>query len=159
MGCSMVKLQTVTKMNSDHLALTGYSAFLKELKEKIRNAQLKAAIAASRELIQLYWDLGKDIVEKQSKEEWGSKVLEKVAKDLQNEFPGIEGFSRANIFRMRAFYLAYSNCLTAVRQLQDDPLAPFFNIPWGHNFVLLDKLKSFEERLWYAKKIIEHGWS
>lgn len=155
----MVKQETLAKTDPNIVPLVGYNEFLKELKEKIRKAQLKAAIAASRELIQLYWDLGKDIVEKQQKEGWGSKVLEKVAKDLQNEFPGIEGFSRANVFRMRAFYLAYSNCLTAVRQLQDDLLAPFFNIPWGHNFVLLDKLKSFEERLWYAKKIIEHGWS
>lgn len=155
----MIKQKTLTKIDSDTLPLGGYREFLNELKEKIRSAQLRAAIAASRELIQLYWDLGKDIVEKQEKEKWGSKVLERVAKDLQNEFPGIEGFSRANIFRMRAFYLAYSNCLTAVRQIQDDPLAPFFNIPWGHNFVLLDKLKSFEERIWYAKKIIEHGWS
>ncbi len=157
----MTKMQTksLAKLDSNVLATTGYREFLNELKAKIRNAQLKAAIAASRELIQLYWDLGKNIVEKQEKEGWGSKVLERVARDLQTEFPGVEGFSRANMFRMRAFYLAYSNCLTAVRQLQDNPLAPFFNIPWGHNFVLLDKLKSFEERMWYAKKVIEFGWS
>ncbi len=157
----MAKTQTksLVKLDSSVAVPAGYREFFNEIKEKIRSAQLKAAIAASRELTQLYWDLGKDIVEKQEKEGWGSKVLERVAKDLQNEFPGIEGFSRANIFRMRAFYLAYSNCLTAVRQLHNDPLVPFFNIPWGHNFVLLDKLKSFEERLWYAKKIIEHGWS
>ncbi len=97
--------------------MPGYREFLNELKTKIRNAQLKAAMAASRELIHLYWDLGKDLVKKQENEGWGSKVLEKVAKDLQNEFPGIDGFSRSNIFRMRAFYLAYPNCLTAVRQL------------------------------------------
>jgi predicted nuclease of restriction endonuclease-like (RecB) superfamily len=82
-----------------------------------------------------------------------------VAKDLQKDFPGIEGFSRTNIFRMRSFYLAYSNCPTAVGQLQKNELEFFFNVPWGHNCILLDKLKSFEERLWYAKKVIEHGWS
>lgn len=114
----MVKQQTLTKTDSDTLSFVGYNEFLKGLKAKIRNTQLKAAIAASRELIKLYWELGKDIVEKQEKEGWGSKVLERVAKDLQNEFPGIEGFSRSNIFRMRAFYLAYSNCLTAVRQFK-----------------------------------------
>jgi predicted nuclease of restriction endonuclease-like (RecB) superfamily len=107
----------------------------------------------------LYWEIGKDIVEKQEQEGWGSKVLEKVAKDLRNEFSGMEGFSRTNIFRMRAFYIAYSNCPTAVRQLQKDNLEPFLNIPWGHNFILLDKLKSFEERMWYAKKTLENGWS
>lgn len=154
-----MQAKALTKLDSKHVAMVGYREFFNELKTKIRNAQLKAAISASRELIQLYWDLGKNIVETQRKEGWGSKVLERIAKDLQNEFPGVEGFSRSNIFRMKAFYLAYSNCLTAVRQLQDDPLSPFFNIPWGHNFVLLDKLKSFEQRLWYAKKVIEHGWS
>lgn len=151
--------KSVAKADSNALAMPGYHEFLSDLKIKIRNAQLKAAIAASRELIELYWELGKDIVEKQEKEGWGSKVLERVAKDLQNAFPGIEGFSRTNIFRMRSFYLAYSNCPTAVGQLQKDLLEPFFNAPWGHNSILLDKLKNFEERLWYAKKIVEHGWS
>jgi len=157
----MAKTQTksLVKLDSNVAVPIGYREFLHEIKEKIRSAQLKAAIAASRELIQLYWDLGKDIVEKQEKEGWGSKVLERVAKDLQKDFPGIEGFSRTNIFRMRSFYLAYSNCPTAVGQLQKDLLEPFFNTPWGHNSILLDKLKNFEERLWYAKKIVEHGWS
>lgn len=153
------QMTSLLEVDSRFIPVVGYREFLNELKEKIRNAQLKAAITVSRELIKLYWELGKDVVEKQEKEGWGSKVLERVAKDLQNEFPGVEGFSRTNIFRMRAFYLAYSNRLTAVGQLQEDPLAPFFNIPWGHNFILLDKLRNFEERLWYAKKVIEHGWS
>lgn len=157
----MTKIQTesLAKSGTNAIAVAGYGEFLNELKVKIRNAQMKAAIAASKELIELYWELGKDIVEKQEKEGWGSKVLEKVAKDLQNDFPGIEGFSRTNIFRMRSFYLAYSNCPTAVGQLQKNQLKFFFDVPWGHNCILLDKLKNFEERLWYAKKIVEHGWS
>lgn len=84
---------SLVKKTSTSIVVTGYNEFLNEIKEKIRNTQLKAAIAASRELIKLYWELGKNIVEKQEKEGWGSKVLEKMAKDLQNEFPGIEGFS------------------------------------------------------------------
>jgi predicted nuclease of restriction endonuclease-like (RecB) superfamily len=153
------QIKSLAKSAVDAIAMVGYGEFLNELKVKIRNAQMKAAIAASKELIKLYWELGKDIVQKQEKEGWGSKVLEKVAKDLQKDFPGIEGFSRTNIFRMRSFYLAYSNCPTAVGQLQKNELEFFFNVPWGHNCILLDKLKSFEERLWYAKKVIEHGWS
>lgn len=157
----MTKTQakSLAKAEAGAIAMIGYGEFLNELKVKIRNAQMKAAIAASKELIELYWELGKDIAEKQEKEGWGSKVLEKVAKDLQNDFPGIEGFSRTNVFRMRSFYLAYSNCPTAVGQLQKNQLEFFFNVPWGHNCILLDKLKNFEERLWYAKKIVEHGWS
>ncbi|HSW73212.1 MAG TPA: PDDEXK nuclease domain-containing protein [Chlamydiales bacterium] len=155
----MIKQETLSKIDTNTIALVGYNELLKGLKEKIRNVQLKAAIAANRELVKLYWEIGKEIVEKQNKEGWGSKILEKISKDLQNEFPGIEGFSRTNIFRMRAFYLAYSNCLTAVGQLEEEKVEPFLNIPWGHNFILLDKLKSFDERLWYAKRIIEYGWS
>lgn len=85
-----------------------YAGFIANLKEKIQSSQFKAALSVNREMIQLYWEVGKDIVDKQEKDGWGSKVIERVAKDLQNEFPGIEGFSRTNIGRMRAFYLAYS---------------------------------------------------
>ncbi|MBS0624377.1 MAG: DUF1016 family protein [Verrucomicrobia bacterium] len=148
--------QTLANTNSNDLSLVGYNEFLKEIKEKIRNTQLKAAIAASRELIKLYWELGRDIVEKQEREGWGSKVLERISKDLQNEFPGVEGFSRANIFRMRAFFSAYEKVAQAVRQFES---LPIFDIPWGHNILLLQKIKDNDERLWYASKAIEHGWS
>jgi len=87
---------------------------------------------------------------------WGSKVLERVAKDLQNEFPGIEGFSRTNLFRMKAFYNAYAKVPQVVGQLGS---LPIFSIPWGHNAIILDKVKNTTERLWYAFKTIEHGWS
>ena len=96
------------------------------------------------------------IEEKQEQEGWGSKVLEKVAKDLQNEFPGIEGFSRRNMFIMRAFYQAYEKVQQVVAQLDN---LPIFSIPWGHNALILEKIKDTAKRLWYASKVIEHGWS
>ena len=133
-----------------------YKNFITSLKEKIRLAQIKGAIAVNKELIKLYWDIGKDIVEKQDQEGWGSKVLEKVAKDIQNEFPGVEGFSRRNMFRMKSFYQAYEKVPQAVAQLDD---LPVFSIPWGHNALILEKTKDTAERLWYAAKILEHGWS
>nr|WP_269474224.1 PDDEXK nuclease domain-containing protein [Candidatus Protochlamydia amoebophila] len=82
--------------------------------------------------------------------------MEKLAKDLQGVFPGIEGFSRANIFRMKAFFSAYEKVAQAVRQFES---LPIFYIPWGHNILLLQKLKNNDERLWYASKSIEHSWS
>ena len=136
-----------------------YAITLTDLKKRIQESQLKAAIASSQKLIALYWTIGKTVVEKQEKSGWGTKFIEKLAKDLQNAFPGIEGFSRTNIFRMRAFYLAYCNCPTAVGQLSKEPPESFLIIPWGHNCLLLDKLQNFEERLWYAQKILENGWS
>jgi predicted nuclease of restriction endonuclease-like (RecB) superfamily len=148
--------KSVPAIRTSEVSTENYTKFITLLKTKIRSAQIKGAIAVNRELIRLYWEIGEDIVEKQEKEGWGSKVLEKMSKDLQNEFPGIEGFSRSNIFRMKAFFTAYGKVAQAVRQLD---LLPIFSIPWGHNILLLQKLKDADERLWYASKVIEHGWS
>ena len=138
------------------LGSTGYASFLEQLKQRVRQAQVKAALAVNSELIALYWDIGKAIVEKQEREGWGSQVIEKLCKDLQNAFPGMQGFSRRNIFRMRAFYLAYARVPQAVALLKELPIA---RIPWGHNAVLIEKLKDTQERLWYADQVVENGLS
>lgn len=145
-----------TAARNIEVSATNYKKFITSLKTKIRSAQIKGAIAVNKELIKLYWDLGKDLVEKQELEGWGSKVLENVAKDLQNEFPGIEGFSRSNIFYIRSFYAAYAKVQQLVGQFE---ALPIFSIPWGHNVLLIQKIKDINERLWYASKVIEHGWS
>ncbi len=138
------------------LPVQGYPAFLKQIKAKIRKAQIKAALAVNSELIQLYWDIGKDIVEKQEKEGWGSQIIEKLCKDIQKDFPGIEGFSRSNVFYMRAFYKTYAIVQQAVGQLNALPVA---RIPWGHNILLLTKCKDAQECLWYAELTIQQGLS
>ena len=148
--------KSFSSIQKEETSLTEYSKFIKSLKAKIRSAQIKAAVVVNSELVKLYWEIGKEIVKKQEQEGWGSKALEKVAKDLQNEFPGIEGFSRSNIFRMKAFFIAYKKVAQDVRQLES---LPIFDIPWGHNILLVQKLKNNDERLWYASKTIEHGWS
>lgn len=135
---------------------TNYAAFLEQLKTKVQQAQLKASLAVNSELIQLYWDIGKSIVEKQEQEGWKAQIIEKLCKDLQNAFPGIRGFSRANIFKMRAFYLAYAKVSQAVILLNDLPIA---KIPWGHNILIITKIKDPQERLWYAGQTIENGLS
>ncbi len=104
----------------------------------------------------LYWEIGKAILEKQEKDGWGTKVIERVARDIQNEFPGVEGFSKTNIGRMRAFYLSCSIYPQAVGKLEK---LPFFSIPWGHNVAILENLKTPEERHWYANMVISEGWS
>ena len=136
-----------------------YDFTLTELKRQIKESQVKAITAANKELIRLYWKIGKTIVEKQEKSRWGTKIIEKLAKDIQNSFPGIEGFSRTNIFRMRAFYIAYQTNPPAGGQFQNDPPEILASIPWRHNSVLVEKLKKHEERMWYAQKTTEHGWS
>lgn len=147
---------TAPTSKKNEVTTANYRKFITSLKTRIRSAQVKGAVAVNKELIKLYWEIGKEIVEKQDREGWGSKVLERVAKDLQKEFPGIEGFSRTNLFRMKAFYSAYAKVPQVVGQLEQIPI---FSIPWGHNIILLESVKHAEERLWYASKVIEHGWS
>jgi predicted nuclease of restriction endonuclease-like (RecB) superfamily len=143
---------------------SGYDAFLRDLKERIHAARVRAALAANRELIALYWHIGKSIVERQRSEGWGKSVVDRLAADLQREFPGMEGFSPRNIWRMRSFYLAWTeevgNLSQPVAELNGKNLPQLVaEIPWGHNVWLLEKLKDPATRLWYAAKTVEHGWS
>lgn len=141
-----------------------YLEFLTNIKERIRTAQVGAILAANRELVALYWDIGKAIVERQKAEGWGRAVVERLSLDLQREFPGIAGFSPLNVWRMRAFYLAWSEELVilsqAVTEFESQKLSQLVTeIPWGQNIILIQKLKDPRVRIWYALKIIEHGWS
>lgn len=130
---------------------SGYPDWLNELKTRIHHAQQRAVQTVNRELVQLYWQIGRDILERQSREGWGAKVIERLAHDLRTAFPDMKGFSRANLMYMRAFAEAWPDAeivQQAVGQL-----------PWGHNLVLLAKLKDSQQRLVYAQKAVEHGWS
>ena len=133
-----------------------YAETLLDIKKHIQEAQIKATMSVNKELIKVYWYIGKTIAQRQIVNGWGSGIVEKFANDLQKEFPGLGGFSRANIFNMRAFYAAYEKVQQPVGQLED---LPIFNISWGHNMRLLQKLKNNDERFWYAQQAIENGWS
>lgn len=136
-----------------------YKNLLESLKLRIRSSQIKAAVRVNEELIRLYWHIGKTIIERQQKEKWGSNVIERLAADLQSSFPGIQGFSRSNIFRMRAFYTAYEKVAQAARQSMEGPPDFSLQIPWWHNVILIEKLDAQEQREWYAEQAVECGWS
>jgi predicted nuclease of restriction endonuclease-like (RecB) superfamily len=152
-----------------------YAEFLESLKARVRQAQTQAMLAVNRGLIRLYWDIGREIAQRQEEANWGQRVLERLADDLQKALPGVSGFSRSNVFRMRAFYLAYrsseivaqpvrqtkrAKVAQPVRQTAEaGPPEPVALLPWGHNIVLIQKMKAAEQRLWYAAKALEHGWS
>lgn len=143
---------------------TGYAELLEALKTDIRTAQIRAALAANRELLALYWRIGAAIVGRQAGESWGSRVLDRLAADLQAAFPEVEGFSRRNLYRMRAFYLAYSQEDTHMGAGPDDgppAIVPRLvaQLPWGHNVILMEKLKDPAVRTWYAERAVQHGWS
>lgn len=130
---------------------TGYVDWLAELKSRIQSAQQRAALAVNHELVLLYWQIGRDILERQAGQGWGAKVIERLALDLRNAFPDMKGFSRANLMYMRAFAEAWPDT-EIVQQLVG-------RLPWGHNLVLLTKLKETKARISYAERAIEHGWS
>jgi len=110
-----------------------YNTFLIEIRDRIRKAQYDALKSVNRELIALYWDIGRMIVEKQEEYKWGKSVVENLASDLQNEFPGIQGFSVANLWRMRAFFLQYKD---------NGKLQPLVGeISWSKNLVIMGKCK------------------
>ncbi|MBK8510230.1 MAG: DUF1016 family protein [Candidatus Competibacteraceae bacterium] len=129
----------------------GYPDWLAELKTRIHTAQQRAALAVNRELVLLYWQIGRDILERQAREGWGAKVIDRLAHDLRTAFPDMKGFSRANLMYMRAFAEAWPQA-EIVQQAVG-------RLPWGHNLVLLAKLKDSQQRLDYAQRAIEHGWS
>ena len=129
----------------------GYSAFLAELKQRIRTAQTRAALAISRELVLLYWSIGRDILARQQAEGWGAKIIDRLARDLGSEFPGVEGFSPRNLKYMRSLAAAWPDP-AKVPQL-------VALLPWGHLRVLLDRVKDGPIREWYLRAALEYGWS
>jgi predicted nuclease of restriction endonuclease-like (RecB) superfamily len=128
-----------------------YRDLLARLKSQIRTAQVRAALAVNRELVLLYWDIGKEILTRQRVDGWGTKVIDRLAKDLRLEFPEMQGISSRNLKYMRAF--AQSWRTKAIVQQAAAQL------PWFHNCVLIDKVKDTRERLWYVQRAIENGWS
>lgn len=98
-----------------------YPTFLEDIKTRIQQSQIKAAISVNQELIKLHWWIGQEISKRQKVEKWGSQVIEKLCKDIQSHFPGLKGFSRSNIFYMRTFYNSYEKVQQAVGQLETPP--------------------------------------
>ncbi|MCE5317829.1 MAG: PDDEXK nuclease domain-containing protein [Parachlamydia sp.] len=135
-----------------------YPTLLENIKARIRESQVKAAVAVNQELIRLHWWIGSEIVRRQEIEGWKAEVIDRLCKDIQADFPGLKGFSRSNVFYMRLFYISYARVQQAVGFLEIPP-DYCLSIPWGHNVVLLNKLKDLVEREWYARRAVEYGCS
>ena len=129
----------------------GYAVWLTELKGRIHSAQQTATLAVNRELVLLYWQIGRDILTRQAQQGWGAKVIERLAHDLRTAFPDMKGFSPRNLKYMRAFAEAWPEA--------EFVQAVLAQLPWYHQLALLDKLSSPDARRWYAAKAIEHNWS
>ena len=151
-------------MNENLLVHTNdkeYKKFLVELKEKVKNSQLKAAIKVNYELLNLYWELGKKIIEKQKEYSWGDSFISNLSNDLKKEFPDMKGFSVQNLKNIRYWYLFYAEYLIGLQPVSQ--LKKIENkiksIPWGHNQRIMYKCKSVREAIFYVEKTIENGWS
>jgi predicted nuclease of restriction endonuclease-like (RecB) superfamily len=129
----------------------GYASLLAELKERIRTARLKAAVAVNEELILLYWSIGRDILDRQTAAGWGARVIDRLAADLRRDFPEMTGLSPRNLKYMRAFAEAFPES-EIVQQV-------VARLPWGHAIKLVESVKSPEQRIWYARQAAEYGWS
>jgi len=163
-----------------------YGDLLADIKTRIRQAQNRAVMSANTEMLRMYWDIGRMITVRQDAEGWGAAVIPRLAVDLRNDLPEIKGFSERNIGRMIAFFRAYpgmneilpqpvakfsqkpkqelTNLPQAVAKTQRTdsmvcllPLVP--KIPWGHNILLMEKVKNLSARLWYVEQTLENGWS
>lgn len=128
-----------------------YAALIQTLKTEISQARIRAHLSVNKEMITLYWRIGSQILERQDKEGWGTKVIENISNDLRKEFPEMKGLSARNLVYMQTFAKAYL----------DFPItqAALAQITWYHNITLLDKIKDYEERIWYAKETAKNGWS
>ena len=129
-----------------------YINWLNEIKQRIKSAQLRAALSVNSVLMELYWDIGKEIAEKQNKENWGSGFIDDFANDLRKSFPDIKGFSRRNVYAMRQWYLFYSVHFKFVPQA-------VAQIPWGHNRLIITKIKDLTKAIFYTQATIENSWS
>jgi predicted nuclease of restriction endonuclease-like (RecB) superfamily len=128
-----------------------YQELLTDLKERIRTSQIRAALSVNQELILLYWQIGREILTRQSQEGWGAKVIDRLSQDLRREFPSLKGLSARNLKYMRAFAQAYPES-----QIVQQAAA---QIPWFHNCVILDKVKDAAARQWYLQQVMTNGWS
>jgi len=152
-----------------------YYSWFKELKYKVRLVQIKAAVKVNSELLQFYWELGQDIVDKQKNAKWGDGFLKQLSIDLSSEFPDMKGFSLRNLKYIKQWYLFYSQEIVKSQQavgqissqafLQSEKLigqqavAQLIQIPWGHNIAIISKCKNLNEAFFYIQKIIQNNWS
>ena len=129
----------------------GYAGWLTDIKTRIRRERLRVVMASNTAVVLLYWDIGQSIIAKQAAQGYGTRVIDRLATDLRDAFPDMKGFSPRNLKYMRAFAAAWPD-----REVVQAALA---QVTWYHNITLLEKLDTPEERLWYAARTVEHGWS
>lgn len=132
--------------------ISDYRFWIEDVKSKIQRARSKVALSVNSQLIELYWELGKEITEKIDNSDWGTKMIEQVSVDLKHEFPDMKGFSQRNLYSIRQWFKFYNAEFEFVPQA-------VAQLPWGHNRLLISKTKDIKEALFYCDQAIINGWS
>ena len=129
----------------------GYASTLQEIKAHLRNARVRAILSANPVVIDAYWRTGKIILARQQKAGWGAKVIDRLASDLQKEFPDMNGLSARNLLAMKVF----------AREFPTAPIAqqPVAQLPWGHVLQIMQRVKDPADRDFYIRETLAHGWS
>lgn len=158
------------------LDLVHYADLLGQIKQRIRQGQSRAVLSANAEMITTYWDVGKILHERQLQEGWGRAVIPRLSRDLRNELPEVKGFSERNIGYMIRLVREYGftpilqqpvakldaseKVPQSVAQMVPSAILPQLvaKIPWGHNILLMEKVKDLTARLWYMQQVVEHGY-
>ncbi|WP_449374008.1 DUF1016 N-terminal domain-containing protein [Arthrobacter psychrolactophilus] len=123
---------------------------LASVADKVSTGRVRAIAAVNQELVATYWAVGKEILERQSQEGWGAKVIDRLSVDLRVKYPGMKGFSPRNFLFMRSFASTWDGA--------EIVKAPLSQLPWYHHIALMQKLSDTQTRLWYAAAAVEHGW-
>ena len=131
-------------MSKIGIEIADYKDWINNLKGKVQSAQTKVALSVNSVVLELYWEIGKEIETKLNNANWGTKIIEQISIDLMLEFPNIKGFSKRNIYAMRQWYSFYSQVSSFVPQV-------VAQIPWGHNRLIISKTKDIDEALFYTK--------
>ncbi|MCF7970483.1 MAG: PDDEXK nuclease domain-containing protein [Methylococcaceae bacterium] len=142
-------------MNTSLLNNQEYKHWLKDLKQKLLQAQLKAVVKVNSTLLEFYWELGEEIVFRQSQARWGDGFLKQLSQDLMAEFPEMKGFSKRNLEQIRKWYLYWSSASEIAQQ----PVSQLWQIPWGHNLKIIAQCQSIAEALYYVQNTLDNGWS
>ncbi len=147
-------------MSKEIIKSDDYKIFITQIKNRIQSSQIKAAISVNQEMLKLYWFIGSEIVKKQETSHWGDGFLKQISVDLKKEFPDMKGFSVRNLELMRKWYRYWIQRDEIAKQVVSQlDHAPIFQIPWGHNILIVRKSNSIKEALFYASKTIENNWS
>lgn len=140
-----------------------YKAWITAIKDKIRKSQIKASIKVNREMLELYWNIGADIVERQKNAKWGDGLLKQMSDDLKKSFPEMSGFSETNLKTMRLWYRFYADAINGQQVVDELSANDIVNlitaIPWGHNQRIIFKCEDVREAVFYAQNTLEYNWS